>query len=223
MFVLFGLRVILSFHTRVGGEDDMTREYLRYQYPSSLRVPDEEIAGTSGATLGDFWSWGYSDVLGNTTRGVFAEYLVASALGVADACRKEWDSVDIEYRKLKIEVKSASEAKSWRQEKPSLLRFSIEKKRSWHAETNTHDAESKRSADCYVFCVLENPGSDPRRNIIDVSNWEFTVVPTSVLDERFGDQKTVSYDKIRRLGTVSEWKDLRRTVCLCMRLSNDVA
>ncbi len=35
----------------------------------------------SGATLGDFWSWAYSDCINNTTRGVLAEFVVAKALG----------------------------------------------------------------------------------------------------------------------------------------------
>ena len=171
----------------------------------------------------DFWSWAYSDVLGNTTRGVFAEYLVANALGVAGTCRTEWDAADVNYRGLRIKVKSASEAQTWPQKKPSLLSFDIEKKRSWCAETNTYDAESKRSADLYVFCVFKPSGDDPQREILDVSNWEFAVVPTAVLDERLGDQKMVMYGRLKRLGTVSEWKNLRRTVRRCMRLSSDGA
>jgi len=34
-----------------------------------------------GATVGDFWSWAYSDMLSNVIRSVYAEFLVASALG----------------------------------------------------------------------------------------------------------------------------------------------
>lgn len=30
-------------------------------------------------TVSDFWSWAYSDLLNNTSRGVLAEYLVKSS------------------------------------------------------------------------------------------------------------------------------------------------
>jgi hypothetical protein len=32
-----------------------------------------------GATVGDFWSWAYSDLLSNTDRAVFAEFVVGTA------------------------------------------------------------------------------------------------------------------------------------------------
>lgn len=38
------------------------------------------IAGLSGLTLGDFWSWAYSDVLNKVIRSTLAEFLAASAL-----------------------------------------------------------------------------------------------------------------------------------------------
>ena len=47
----------------------------------------EKIVSCSGekiATLNDFWSWAYSDVLGNTERGILAEYLVSKALDMAE-------------------------------------------------------------------------------------------------------------------------------------------
>lgn len=35
-------------------------------------------------TVSDFWQWGFSDLLQNTTRGILAEYIVAFLLGVDD-------------------------------------------------------------------------------------------------------------------------------------------
>jgi hypothetical protein len=32
-----------------------------------------------GATVGDFWSWAYSDLLSSTDRAVFAEFVVGTA------------------------------------------------------------------------------------------------------------------------------------------------
>lgn len=31
-------------------------------------------------TINDFWSWAYSDLLNNTSRGILAEFLVHSAI-----------------------------------------------------------------------------------------------------------------------------------------------
>ena len=33
-----------------------------------------------GITISDFWSWGYSELLDNSLRGVLAEFLVYSSL-----------------------------------------------------------------------------------------------------------------------------------------------
>jgi len=44
-------------------------------------APDEEIPMPGSATVGNFWSWAYSGVLGNTNRAVFTKFLVGSALG----------------------------------------------------------------------------------------------------------------------------------------------
>jgi len=38
----------------------------------------------------EFQAWAYDDLLTNTTRGVLAEYIVATALGIRDTKRVEW-------------------------------------------------------------------------------------------------------------------------------------
>jgi len=59
--------------------------------------PEDRILGVEGLSLGDFWSWAYSDILSNRNRSVFAEFIVGSALGVIDEPRIEWDAVDLRY------------------------------------------------------------------------------------------------------------------------------
>lgn len=66
--------------------------------------------------LVDFWRWSASDLLSNATRGVFAEFIIASALGLVDNVRAEWGSYDLKTRKGKrIEIKSAAYLQSWHQ------------------------------------------------------------------------------------------------------------
>jgi hypothetical protein len=79
------------------------------------------IPSLDGRTVGDFWRWAYSDVRSNTTRSVFAEYIVGLALGVVNKPRVEWDSVDLRYGDFKIEVKASGYCQSWFQKKPSSI------------------------------------------------------------------------------------------------------
>jgi hypothetical protein len=75
----------------------------------SINTP---IIGLDNTTLGDFWTWAYSDVIGNRNRSIFAEFLVGTALGVVDKPRVEWDAVDLRYSDSKIEVKAAGYVQS---------------------------------------------------------------------------------------------------------------
>ena len=55
----------------------------------------------------EFHAWAYDDLLTNTTRGVLAEYIVATALGIVDTKRVEWDKHDLEVDGIGVEVKAA--------------------------------------------------------------------------------------------------------------------
>src|SRR5713101_2075903 len=70
-----------------------------------------------GVDLLDFWRWSVSDLVSNVTRGRFAEYLVARALGIAtDGVRDEWAAFDLEtLTGIKVEVKSAAFIQTWHQ------------------------------------------------------------------------------------------------------------
>jgi len=72
-------------------------------------------------TIQDFWCWSTSDLLNNTTRGVLAEFLVASALDIpTTGVRDPWAAFDLQtIDGLKIEVKSAAYLQSWAQKQPS--------------------------------------------------------------------------------------------------------
>lgn len=152
-----------------------------------------------GKTIGDFWGWAFSDLVSNATRGVLAEFIVASALGKVDGVRREWDACDIRLKDgTKIEVKSSAFCQSWAQRKLSRPTFSIRQSYGWDAETNVVSNEQRRNAEIYVFCLLaerDHTKIDPM--ILD--QWEFYVVPGKVIDERCLRQKTIGLWKLMRL------------------------
>lgn len=147
-----------------------------------------------------FWQWAYSDFLSNAARGVLAEYIVGTALDCLSQSRKEWDAYDLVSKGgAKIEVKSSSYLQSWPQQKPSEIRFDIAEKRSWFAASNTHSSEALRSADIYVFCILEEKDKtkvDP----LDLNQWFFIVLAVNDIQERLGKQKTVALTTLQNIG-----------------------
>lgn len=181
--------------------------------------PATPIVGAAGGeTLGDFWAWGYSNILTNNLRGVFAEFLVGTALGVTDGTRTEWDAFDLLYKgaemeeDAKIEVKSSAYLQSWDQEKPSTIVWSVGKRYAVDPTTNDWTEKKERHAHCYVFCVYpEREDRDPAK-VLDLEKWEFHVVPTTVIDEELGNQKTVALGRIRALTDPVGYSRLRERV-----------
>jgi len=166
--------------------------------------PTLQISGLDNHTLGDYWSWAYSDILTNTNRSIFAEYLVGAALGVLDVPRIEWDRYDFEYQSVGIEVKSSAYVQSWYQKRPSKIQFDIAKKLRWDHTTNTYIPDYPcRCADCYVFCLFTGEEAD-HADVLETSRWKFYVLPTTTIEERFGEQKSVALSRIEEVcGSIS--------------------
>lgn len=150
----------------------------------------------------NFWQWLASDLVDNALRGALAEYIVACDLGIADSTRPGWNAYDlITVEGIKVEVKSASYLQSWKQAAPSKICFDIRPTYGWDAATNTSGTERKRQAEVYVFCLLAHADKstlDP----LNLAQWEFYVLPSSVLDNRLPNQKTVSLAGLLRMGPV---------------------
>ena len=53
----------------------------------------------TGLRLRDFWSWGFSDLLDNTLRGSYAEFIVAAALGIDLSEARELGAVGLNARR----------------------------------------------------------------------------------------------------------------------------
>lgn len=165
-------------------------------------------------SVSDFWRWSSSDLLSNTARGVFAEFIVANALGVpTKGIRKEWDPYDLLTSDgIRVEVKSAAYIQSWHQNKLSSISFVIRKRRGWDSKTNLLETEPRRHADVYVFALLAHMDQstiDP----LDLGQWKFYVLSTPVLNERTRSQHSIT---LRTLETLSggpvAYGDLLKTV-----------
>ncbi len=132
--------------------------------------------------LSAFWEWSASDLVSNATRGVLAEFLVASALGLAGGVRTEWDAFDILLAGgTRIEVKLAAYLQSWAHAKLSNVAFSIRPTFARSSQTNQLSSELRRQADIYVFCLLiqqEKTTLDPMK----IEQWEFYLLRSAVLD-----------------------------------------
>jgi len=150
----------------------------------------------------DFWRWSGSDLLSNAQRGVLAEYLVGLALSCITGVRTEWDPWDLVVGGVKVEVKSSAFVQSWDQRKPSKARFDIKRTRIYDPKAASWVGEPRRHADIYVFALLSHrlkETIDP----LDVSQWEFFVVPTAALDRDLGNAKTVGLAVLKRLAPTS--------------------
>jgi hypothetical protein len=156
------------------------------------------ISGKEGPATLDFWQWSSSDLLINSLRGIFAEYLVAWALGITGETRIEWDAADLKVRNAKIEINSAANLQTWKQEKLSAINFSIRKATAWDEQTGKFDSELKRQADLYVFCLLAHTDKSTV-NPLDTNQWRFFVLPSTAINDQLKDQKAIGLSKLMNL------------------------
>ena len=168
-----------------------------------------------------FRNWALGNLVDNTIRGWFAEWLVGQALGVIGDgdTRVEWDSVDLRYGDLKVEVKASGLSQSWNRENRSIPNFRIPpRKMAWDADTDTWESfdPPRRVADLYVFC-LHQAVPATNENVADPAFWTFWVIPTDRLDRRLGAQKTVRVSTLDSLTAPLRWYELRDVVDRCGR------
>lgn len=160
-------------------------------------------------TLMDFWKWSVSDILSNTARGRFAEFIVGTTLDIdLKEPREEWDAYDLTTKSgIKIEVKSASYIQSWEQSDYSKISFSIKKVRHWDVENARTRGKAKRHADVYVFCLLKHKEQETI-NPLKMEQWEFYVMPTFMLDNHMGNQNRISLNPLSKLAKPCSYKNL---------------
>ncbi|MGH8604689.1 MAG: hypothetical protein ACREXR_18470 [Gammaproteobacteria bacterium] len=181
------------------------------------RIGDEPLHSDGyslGLTLLDFWRWSSSDLVSNAKRGVLAEFIVASALGIIlDGIRNEWDAFDlITPEGITVEVKSAAFIQSWTQRSHSSIVFRVPKTRAWAADTNVQAKDARRQAQLYVFALLahqDKTSIDP----LNVKQWRFFVLPATVLDARARSQHSITLRGLEALaGAPVSYNALREAV-----------
>ena len=157
-----------------------------------------------GETVGfdflDFWRFHYSNIYG--LQDMIAEFIVSKALGFNEAQNDQyWTLWDVSYRNKRIEVKETSYYHSFNREgKVSKQRvFGIAKANGSYDHAKSGNSEVCRQNDVYVFC-LNTGDTREASNPLDLDNWEFYIVPTAIINEKCGSNKTISLGRIKSLG-----------------------
>ena len=168
----------------------------------------------SAEQLETFRRWALGNLVENRNRGLFAEWLVGTALGVTEKERLEWDEADLRYRDRLIEVKASGRGQAWPQDRPSTPTFDIKQRtRSWNARTNNIEEfdRPRRAADLYVFCLHQSyPATND--NVADLDEWAFWVVPTATIDADLGNQKTIGVSRLEQLTDPVAWGELPESI-----------
>ena len=155
---------------------------------------------SAGFDLADFWRFQYSNIY--SLHGEIAEFVVARALGITEAQNSAyWTLWDITYRDMRIEVKATAYYHLWNEGgKVSNQRtFSIAKANGSYDPSVCGNEVLCRQNDIYVFC-LNTGETKENANPLNLNNWEFYIVPTSFINERCEDNKTISLGRIKGFG-----------------------
>lgn len=170
------------------------------------RTGDEQIRfekTPTGYLLRDFWAWSASNLLNNTLRGSYCEFLVAASVGAdLSGVSRDWAPYDIlmQPENVRIEVKSASYLQAWEQSRLSDIRFSIRPTRAWSPQTG-YGNETVRQSDVYVFCLYKETVREQADPLV-LDGWDFYVIATAKLNEACGAQKSISLSSLLKLGPV---------------------
>lgn len=172
-------------------------------------------------TLLNFWQWAYSNLLHNMHRGKLAEFIVKSALDIGNirTTNKEQNGLepfDLEgpiipstQKNSRLEIKSAAFVQSWKMRHPDVAKFSIAPAIAPDETGDYNDnATKQRNNDIYIFTLYT--ATDPKQNILDLSLWEFYVLPTYKIesDSKLRKQKTISLKSIQRLCVAVSFDEL---------------
>lgn len=159
-------------------------------------------------TTKDFWAWARSRLLADGPRGDLAEFIVNTALGCDTTnAKRGWGECDILYHGIRIEVKCSSVLQAWDRATPTKPVFTISKTLKCDVQEGENgyfycgrdDQPPERRSELYVLCLFANPDrstADP----LSMDQWQFYVINTATINERCGDNRSLSLAKIKRWG-----------------------
>lgn len=165
----------------------------------------------------DFWQWAYSDIVDNTERGVFAEYIVKAALSLnapdVNQGNRWWHPYDLTGPSgLRLEIKSSAYIQGREQADFSKISFSIAPTKLYNEYTD-YSQEAKRHSDVFVFCIWNT--KDRSSSPLNMDLWDFYVLPTIVLDKEKPDQKNITLSSLLALQPKKcNFSELRKTISL---------
>lgn len=146
----------------------------------------------------DFWESKFSNIY--NMQDVIAEFIVEKALGIDKAQNIDyWTLYDILYKNFRIEIKETSYYHSWNENGKisKQIMFGITKANS-NYETVEMENKFERQNDIYVFC-LNIGDTKESSNPMNLNNWEFYIIPTSVINKECRDNKKISLNRVRKL------------------------
>lgn len=173
----------------------------------------------------NYWQWAYSNLLQNLQRGTFAEFIVRCSLienGI-DVPSERYTSIqpyDIEGptipalgRKSRLEVKSAAFVQLWDIRHPDRANYLIAPAKMPDEKGDYNEnAPRQRNNDIYVFTLYT--ATDRRSNILDLSWWQFFVLPTFKIEEdaKLSKQKTISLKTVKQLCEAQSFDTLCQSI-----------
>lgn len=160
----------------------------------------EEIKGLGKTTIKDFWQWTYSDLLISHNRSDLGLFLVANALKLTKMPRIDWGGVELRYRNKKVAVRTSGYIQSWRQKRPKRVLYDIAPKKGIDAKTEDSLTFRNREAEVYIFCLLTEKDVS-KIDVLNLDQWKFYVVRTSVLDEEFKEKKKIGLRPLNKMVT----------------------
>ena len=150
-----------------------------------------------------FWQWFGPSLAEDWMRGVVGEFWVANALGFLNEPREGWKPWDLETKTgVKVEVKTSGCLRRKNDEIVPIknIKFDIENVNVDEETEKGLSARQYRPADVYVFC-LHSSLNPKTLNPMVISQWEFHVIATAVLDAKRPKAKSITLNPLKKLGT----------------------
>jgi hypothetical protein len=95
---------------------------------------------------------------------------------------------------IRIEVKASGYRQSWGQKKHSVPQFGGFRGREWDRGTGEYLGEPTIRADVFVF-ALQKCQADDAYDVLDVGQWEFYVLPASIIEAHAGESVRLRFVK----------------------------